>query len=290
MIRFEKTALFRNRTMSEQFLQVDGAKICYEVKGNNPYLVCIAGGDGCYKKFIPLRDSLVKHFTVVLYNRRGYSKILLNGPQDLSKRVETDVSDLYETMKNLTDTDFSIFASSSTGIIALKYISTHPDTVRTCFPHEPMIDLFGLPEGKYALDFHQEKYEIFHKYGRSVAMSHSGKKHFNKMDYYYTVERQLQNMTFVGDYHFEHESCQYLFTEADMKKANICKDKMVLIYGLESLNSFVHLPIAEFSKSLDEEMAEFPGGHIGFYTECEKFAVKFIKICKDQSLINHSNL
>ncbi|GAA5809805.1 hypothetical protein MFLAVUS_003220 [Mucor flavus] len=188
---------------------------------------------------------------------------ILNGPQDLSKRVETDASDLYETMKSLTNTDFSIFASSSSGIVALKYIFTHPDTVRTCFLHEPMIDLFGLPEGKYALDFHQERYEIFHKYGRSAAMLHS-------------VERQLQNMTSAGDYHFEHESCQYIFTEADMKKANTYKDKMVLIYGLESSNSFVHLPIAEFSKSLDKEMVEFPGGHIGFYTECEEFAISLL--------------
>ncbi|GAA5800770.1 hypothetical protein HPULCUR_006208 [Helicostylum pulchrum] len=286
----KQTVLFHNLTMSEHFLQVDGAKICYEVKGNGPYIVCISGGDGGYKQFIPLRDRLVKHFTVVLYNRRGYSKSILASPQDFSKRVEIDASDLYETMKSLTNTDFSIFASSSSGIVALKYIFTHPDTVRTCFLHEPMIDLFALPEGDYALDFRQEGYEIYNKYGRGAAILHSGKKYFNKLDYYYTVERQLQNMASSGDYHFEHEPSQYLFTEVDMKKANTYKDKMVLIYGLESFNSFVHLPIAEFSKSLEKEMVEFPGGHIGFFTEYEKFAVKFIKLCRDHSLINHPNL
>lgn len=77
--------------MSEQYLQLEGANIRHEVKGNGPCIVFVAGGDGGYEPFRPFRNFLVKHFTVVLYNRRGYYKSKLTGPQDCSKRIDTDV-------------------------------------------------------------------------------------------------------------------------------------------------------------------------------------------------------
>lgn len=89
----------------------------------------MAAGNESYKKFIPLRNFLIKHFTVVLYSRRGYYKSKLTGAQDYSKRIDTDVEDLYRIMKNITDKPFSLFASSSSGIVVLTYLNTHPCTV-----------------------------------------------------------------------------------------------------------------------------------------------------------------
>lgn len=58
-----------------------------------------------------------------------------------------------------------------------------------------------------------------------------------------------------------------------MKKSNSNKNKAVLICGIKSSENFVHLPVASFPKSLDKDMLPFPGEHIGYYTESEKFAV-----------------
>jgi hypothetical protein len=68
--------------MPEQYLQVDGAKLCYEVEGSGPYIVFVARANGGHRLFRHSRDLLVKQFTVVLYDRCGYFRSELTGPQD----------------------------------------------------------------------------------------------------------------------------------------------------------------------------------------------------------------
>ncbi|KAG2233829.1 Alpha/Beta hydrolase protein [Thamnidium elegans] len=276
--------------MSGQYLKVKGANIYYEVKGEGPCIVFMAGGDGGHKPFKPLRELLVKHFTVVLYNRRGYYKSKLTEPQDYTKRIETDVEDLYKVMKNVTDKTFSIFSSSSSGIVALTYINTYPKTVHKCFLHEPMIDLSALPNGKQAQEDHRKGMEIFVNDGREAALAYYGDLYFNKLDRYYMVDKQIGQVDYGWHYHLRYESGQYLFTRVDIKTVKAYRDKLLLIHGIKSMEDFVHLPVAAFSKALNKDLISFPGGHIGFYTEYEKFAVELIKVYNDSCLINQSKL
>ncbi|GAA5809852.1 hypothetical protein MFLAVUS_003267 [Mucor flavus] len=274
--------------MPEQFLQVNSARLCYEVKGDGPFIVFVAGGDGSYQPFTSLRDLLVKHFTVVLYSRRGYCKSKLTEPQDYTKRLDTDVQDLYTLMKSVTDETFSVFASSSSGIVALTYVNRYPDTVDKCFLHEPMVDLSALLDGRQLKSEHRKGIEIFEVYGRNAALVYYGELYLNKSDRYYMVDKQVSQVKSGWDYHFEHEAHQYLFTEVDMDKVH--RDKLVMLHGVESTESFISRPGAAFSKALGMEMVPLPGGHIGFYTDYKTFAVEFIKVCRECRVIYHSKI
>lgn len=75
-----------------------------------------------------------------------------------------------------------------------------------------------------------------------------------------------------------------------MKKSNSNKNKLVLLYGTKSFEDFVYLPVAAFSKALDKGMLPFPGGHIGFYMESEKFAARLIKFSKGDYVISNAKL
>ena len=54
-------------------LDVPGAVLHYETQGSGPVLVLVPGANGEAGIFKPLADALQDAFTVVRYDRRGFS-------------------------------------------------------------------------------------------------------------------------------------------------------------------------------------------------------------------------
>src|SRR5574341_1969259 len=90
----------RNRNMST--LTVPGAKLYYEVSGEGPLLIMIPGVAGTGEVFRPLTGPLAKRYQVVTYDRRGFSRSELDGPQDYDHRLDTDVADVGHLIEQLT--------------------------------------------------------------------------------------------------------------------------------------------------------------------------------------------
>ena len=64
-------------------LKVPSAQLYYEVSGNGPLLILIPGARGEGEVFRPLAHHLSAQYQVVTYDRRGFSRSSLDGPQDL---------------------------------------------------------------------------------------------------------------------------------------------------------------------------------------------------------------
>jgi pimeloyl-ACP methyl ester carboxylesterase len=92
-----------------------------------------------------LRYFLTKRFTVILYDRRGFSRSELTGEQDYTSRIDTDVDDIYQMTKSLTDDKFVIMGSSSGAVLSLRYLVIYPDTLSKAVIHEPPL-LSIMPE------------------------------------------------------------------------------------------------------------------------------------------------
>lgn len=75
------------------YCEVPGARLYYETRGTGPLLLLIPGANGDANLFPPLADLLAAEFTVVTYDRRGYTRSALNGAQDYAHRLETDADD-----------------------------------------------------------------------------------------------------------------------------------------------------------------------------------------------------
>ena len=63
-------------------LKVPGAQLSYEVTGSGPLLILIPGAAGVGEVFRQVAHHLSAQHQVVTYDRRGFSRSSLDGPQD----------------------------------------------------------------------------------------------------------------------------------------------------------------------------------------------------------------
>jgi surfactin synthase thioesterase subunit len=79
------------------------------------------GGTG--ESFRPLVPYLRSHDQVVIYNRRGFSRSTLDGPQDDAHRLTTDADDVRRLIEHRTSQPTLVFGSSSEALVALEVLS-----------------------------------------------------------------------------------------------------------------------------------------------------------------------
>ena len=65
-------------------LRVPGAQIHYEIRGSGALMVMVPGANGEAGAFEGVAQHLAAHYTVVTYDRRGFSRSLLEGPRTTS--------------------------------------------------------------------------------------------------------------------------------------------------------------------------------------------------------------
>ncbi|KAI7891848.1 Alpha/Beta hydrolase protein [Mucor mucedo] len=273
--------------MSEQYLEVNGANLCYEIEGSGPYIVFVAGGNGGHRLFRRIRDILTKHFTVVLYDRRGYFRSKLTGPQDYKKNVEANVEDLYRLMKHITDEKFVIFGISGAGPIIFKYLVTYPETISKMIAHEPVYFPENFPRKKDVQNFHNHLHRLLHYEGRNASMALIGTEYFNEADSYILVHNQKSDKTNNWTYWIEHECCEDPFINIDLNSIKAQSRKLMFLNGQDCRGYFVQEPGKFIAEAIGKETYTLPGGHIGFYTHSKEFAAELIKLCQVNSIIGY---
>jgi pimeloyl-ACP methyl ester carboxylesterase len=128
-------------------LDVPGARLYYEVHGSGLPLVMVPGASGEAGSFSKVTAHLAEHYAVVTYDRRGFSRSQLDGPQDYDRRLATDADDARRLLEHLGEKPATVLGSSSGGIVALEVLVHHPSVVRTLVPFEPPAVRL-LPDGQ----------------------------------------------------------------------------------------------------------------------------------------------
>ncbi len=132
-------------------VKVNGAELYYEVRGTGPAILLIHGTNldsGCYEA---LAGILATDFTVITYDRRGYSR----SPRPLaweSTSIAEQADDAGALLIAIGVGPMAVFGSSSAGPIALELALRHPEHVQGVIAHEPA--LFTV----LAEDFVQEQF------------------------------------------------------------------------------------------------------------------------------------
>ncbi len=127
----------RTRTTEGQ-VKVNGAELYYEVRGTGPAVLLIHGTNldsGCYDA---LAGILAKDFTVVTYDRRGYSRSP-RPPAWESTSILEQADDAAALLSAIGIGPLAVFGSSSAGPIALELALHHPKQVRGVLAHEPAL-------------------------------------------------------------------------------------------------------------------------------------------------------
>ncbi len=139
------------------------------MSGSGPLLILIPGASGTGESFRPLASHLISQYQVVTYDRRGFSRSHLDGPQDYDHRLATDADDVRRLIEHLTDQPALVFGSSSGAIVALEVLTRYPERVQTVVAHEPPV-VSLLPDAAKWWAFFDRVYDSSHKNGIPKAM------------------------------------------------------------------------------------------------------------------------
>lgn len=265
-------------------LAVPGAELYYETAGSGPLILLIPGGNGDNMPYAGLLRLLSDSYTVVAYNRRGFSLSPVDGPVDAATRLDLDADDAVALIEHLGSGPAHVFGSSSGAIVGLHLLTRSPDHIATLISHEPPLATL-LPDGDEWLAFLDELYDVWRAEGAAEAMRRFGERILgvttdNSSDRLASLpaeqraelmRRMQANLTFW----FEYELKTYPRYEPDLSALAGLTDRLVLAGGNESRELFPYRPNTVLAERLGLKVVDFPGDHIGYAAHAPEFAAQF---------------
>jgi pimeloyl-ACP methyl ester carboxylesterase len=264
-------------------LDVPGARLYYETCGAGALLVLVPGASGTGDSFKRVTAPLAAHYTVVTYDRRGFSRSQLDGPQDYVHRLDTDADDVGHLLAYLGDQRATVFGSSSGAIVALQALMRHPAAVHTLVPHEPPIVTL-LADGQQWLDRFVGLYDLYRQRGVDAAQARFRAQAFAVSDQEAMAHAPQNAYTRANaTYWFEHELRQYPAVALDLGALGAYAERIVLVAGKESRGHPTYEATVALGKRLNRPMHEVPGGHVGFLTHPSEFAQALLQTLERSS-------
>ncbi|MEK4301401.1 alpha/beta hydrolase [Oceanobacillus sp. FSL W8-0428] len=265
------------------FAENNGVQLYYETRGHGEPLICISGGGGDAGFFTKLANYLKDSFTVITYDRRGYSRS--TRPQANNFNIQDHVADVKAILHANGYERAYILGNSAGAIIALETAVRMPEIIKKVIIHEPPV-VNVLQNNKKYLHFMTKTYNIGLRYGSNLASNwfnfslslpfsvfkHIPKDFQERMTQYKNNEQlifvELLGLSrYVPDYKkiIDHNVDIYLASgNRTMKKKKY--------YGVTS-------PI--IAKNLKCPFIIFPGHHLSFLDQTEIWGNKLKQILLD---------
>ncbi len=268
--------------MVEQF-PVPGAQLYTETRGAGPLLLLVVGGNGDPGVYAGVAERLAGDFTVVTYARRGFAGSPVDGPVDDASRIAADVADAAALISHHGGGPASVFGSSSGAIVTLDLVTRYPELVAAAVAHEPpILELLDDPAAwntRFAAIFATYQaaglWPAMAQFGQAVGLGAppapppgaDAAPAFAAM-----LARAEGNMTFW----IEHEFRQYPAYQPDLDALAAVAPKIIPAGGRDSREhgSMPFLPVVALAGRLGRDIAEFPGGHLGYAQHPDAFAAQ----------------
>jgi acetyltransferase/esterase len=256
--------------MTTHTLVVPNGTLYYEIRGSGPLLVLISGGNGGAGAYKSVTIELSRHFRVVTYDRRGYSRSTYTYTPEYKNRVLIDADDVACLIKRLSpDTPAIVFGSGSGAIVALTFLARHSALVRTLVVHEPPAVTL-LPNGEQIMEAIERVYDEFQSGGVQPAIEMFSEVigATDGIGTEGTDSYAPANLKFW----MEHEMRQYPRTKVDIEALKGNVDRLLLVSGRDGKNLMSYQPSLVFAKTMGSEVIDLPGGHLGYQTHPKEFA------------------
>jgi acetyltransferase/esterase len=271
-------------TATANTLAVPGASLYYGLRGSGPVLLLIPGGNGDAVSFECTADALVDWFTVVSYDRRGFSRSRLDGSVP-ERRIETDGDDAHRLLNYLSAEPAYVFGSSSGAIVALDLVCRHPHQCHTVIAHEPPIATL-VPDAAQWLEFFDGVYDTYRLFSVDTAMeTFSARMGLHGIGQRLrAAEVRLHKLEMVDrarrsrDFWLDHEVRQYPRFVPDVGALKAALPGVVLAGGGDSRKYLPYRASKVLADQLGAAVVDFPGGHIGFATHPAQFAVRLAEV------------
>jgi pimeloyl-ACP methyl ester carboxylesterase len=269
-------------------LAVPGATVYYEIRGTGPALLLIPGGNGDVGPYDRVAAHLADRFTVIAYERRGFSRSPIQVPLEDPARLRADADDATRVLDAVGADAAFVFGSSSGAIVGLDMLARHAGRVRTLVAHEPpLVEL--VPDAEQVKAVLDDVYATYRRAGVQVAMARFieqifGEPGLRRPDLPPGAElpqpvldmmaRMQTNLLFW----MEHELRQYPRYLPDVEALRAVSGKLVLAGGEQSRDTFPYRPNLSLAERLGLNVVDFPGDHTGYVIEPTEFAKRLAEI------------
>ncbi len=135
-------------------VEVNGAMLYYELRGSGPALFLISGAEGDAEEYARVAPLLEDQFTILSYDRRGFSRSPRPAGYD-GTTVEEQADDAAALLTALVMGPVDVWGNSSGAIIGLALTLRHPEAVHRAMLHEPPL-FAGMGDYKQVLGFLKE--------------------------------------------------------------------------------------------------------------------------------------
>jgi pimeloyl-ACP methyl ester carboxylesterase len=255
--------------MSEfRTVRTEGADIAYDIEGQGPLLLLVAGGNGDSKLFTRLSAQLADRYTVVKYDRRANARSTgdIDGELDMAQAGR----DAAAVIKDVNRGAAYVFGNSAGANIALKLTEDHPDLVRGLVDHEPPItDMLPQPEaGKWRM-FFDRVYDVYMTEGAGPAMKLFASS-FVGFDHNAPAPGDQ-----AGGTHDRFLAHEFRHINSFVPNVNALRRggvPMITVVGRDSGDAFYAQTAHELARQLPCPCADIVGNHLGYAFHAETFA------------------
>jgi pimeloyl-ACP methyl ester carboxylesterase len=253
-------------------LQVPGGRLYYEVRGSGPALLLIPGSNGDADLFGAAADLLADRYTVISYDRRGFSRSTLDEPLETGWG-ETHGDDARRLLESVAAGPSYVFGSSAGAVVGLALISQSPGLVTRLIAHEPPLAEV-LPDASEWRAFFEEVYDTYRRdgAGRAMQMFMAG-----------IGADMLQRPTGIDpelitrlsgnlDFFLRNEVRQAPGYRPDLKALDAQQERIVMAGGRDSRQHFPYRPSTTLANRWGKSVVDFPGDHTGYWSQPVEFA------------------
>ncbi|GAA1283668.1 putative hydrolase YraK [Planotetraspora silvatica] len=253
-------------------LEVPGARLHYEVRGHGPALLMIPGSNGDAELFDAVADLLAGRHTVISYDRRGFSRSTLDGPQPAGWS-ETHADDARRLLEAVAGGPSQVFGSSAGAVVGLALMSRSPDLVTRLIAHEPPLAEV-LPDAADWRRFFANVYDTYLRDGTAPAMrSFMAGIGADSLERPAGIGLELMGRLSGNLDHFlRHEVRQAPGHRPDLVALDAQRARIVPAGGRDSRRRFPYRPAAVLAARWGRQVVDFPGDHTGYWSRPGEFA------------------
>lgn len=135
----------------QTMVEANGTQLYYELRGSGPALLLIPGADGDAEEYARVVGLLQDEFTVLSYDRRGFSRSPRPDGYN-GTTVEEQADDAAALLEATGLAPATVWGNSSGAIIGLGLVLRHPEVVSGAMLHEPPL-FAGMSEVGKVLGF-----------------------------------------------------------------------------------------------------------------------------------------
>jgi pimeloyl-ACP methyl ester carboxylesterase len=226
--------------------------------------------------FAPLADQLAADHTVVTTDPRGINRSPLDDPgQDSTPGLRAD--DLARLIAHLDAGPATVFGSSGGAVTALALVQSHPELVGTVIAHEP--PFFALLEDRERLAAQTEDLIATYLSGDVLGAWAKFMDQANialpdgALEQMFGGERDPQAVSDERRW-FTHELRGTVGWRPDLEALRAAAPRVVVGIGEQSAGQHCDRVSRALAGALGIEPVLFPGDHIGFVEDPERFAAR----------------